>query len=230
MAKKETKTNRYEQILDDEKNKKTISIKYVGLLKNKWCFVDGNGKESKIPKYKDDDSVLSALPVKMITVTHKRVPDSQAGILSQLNGLTVEEAECFFTKLMTITGYAAQLKQTFILKPSPQELEERLNKILDSDYVKGMVYYMPEEEIPYALIAELAEIDGNKLVYEDILQMDLEDVIALQGEISGKFEKKTPTPTTTNVEKEQETQTNVPSPTVSPSSTYVKSQDGNIQK
>ena len=43
------------------------------------------------------------------------------------------------------------------------------------------------EEIPYALIAELAEIDGQKLVYEDILELDLEDVIALQAEISGKF-------------------------------------------
>ena len=39
------------------------------------------------------------------------------------------------------------------------------------------------EEIPYALIAELAEIDGQKLVYEDILELD----IALQAEISGKF-------------------------------------------
>lgn len=44
------------------------------------------------------------------------------------------------------------------------------------------------EEILYALIAELVEIDGQKLVYEDILEMDLADVIALQGEISGKFQ------------------------------------------
>ena len=43
------------------------------------------------------------------------------------------------------------------------------------------------EEIPYALIAELVEIDGEKLVYEDILELDLEDVIALQSEVSGKF-------------------------------------------
>ena len=43
------------------------------------------------------------------------------------------------------------------------------------------------DEIPYALIAELAEIDGVKLVYEDILELDLEDVIALQAEISGKL-------------------------------------------
>ena len=44
------------------------------------------------------------------------------------------------------------------------------------------------DEIPYALIAELAEIDGQKLVYEDVLELDLEDVIALQAEVSGKFQ------------------------------------------
>ena len=105
-----------------------------------------------------------------------------------------------------------------------------IHKGVGFDLLQAQTKAKTPEEIPYALIAELAEIDGNKLVYEDILQMDLEDVIALQGEISGKFEKKTSTPTTRNVDKEQETQTNVPSPTVSPSSTYVKSQDGNIQK
>lgn len=43
------------------------------------------------------------------------------------------------------------------------------------------------EEIIYALIAELVEIDGLQLVYEDILEMDLADVLMLQGEISGKL-------------------------------------------
>ena len=47
------------------------------------------------------------------------------------------------------------------------------------------------EEIPYALIAELTEIDGEKLVYEDILELDLEDVIALQSAITGKFQEAT---------------------------------------
>ena len=46
------------------------------------------------------------------------------------------------------------------------------------------------EEIPYALIAELTEIDGQKLVYEDILELPLEDVITLQTAISGKLESK----------------------------------------
>lgn len=44
------------------------------------------------------------------------------------------------------------------------------------------------EEIPYALIAELTEIDGQKLVYEDVLELPIEDVIALQSAISGKFQ------------------------------------------
>ena len=44
------------------------------------------------------------------------------------------------------------------------------------------------EEIPYALIAELTEIDGQKLVYEDILELPLEDVITLQTAISGKLQ------------------------------------------
>jgi len=44
------------------------------------------------------------------------------------------------------------------------------------------------DEIPYALIAELCEIDGNFLVYEDILELPIEDVINLQGAISGKLQ------------------------------------------
>ena len=46
------------------------------------------------------------------------------------------------------------------------------------------------DEIPYALIAQLCEIDGQKIVYEDVLELDLEDVIALQNEISGTSNKK----------------------------------------
>ena len=55
------------------------------------------------------------------------------------------------------------------------------------DLLQAQMKAKTSDEIPYALIAELAEIDGQKLVYEDILEMDLEDVIALQGEISGKL-------------------------------------------
>ena len=44
------------------------------------------------------------------------------------------------------------------------------------------------DEILFALIAEIVEIDGQSLIYEDLLEMDLEDVLALQAEISGKFQ------------------------------------------
>ena len=40
------------------------------------------------------------------------------------------------------------------------------------------------DEIPYALIAELTEIDGQKLPYEEILQMSLNDVSTLLNAIN----------------------------------------------
>ena len=46
------------------------------------------------------------------------------------------------------------------------------------------------DEIPYALIAELTEIEGNYLVYEDILELPIADVIQLQEAIGGKLQLK----------------------------------------
>ena len=46
------------------------------------------------------------------------------------------------------------------------------------------------DEIPYALSAELTEIDGTYLVYEDILELPIEDVIQLQEAIGGKLQSK----------------------------------------
>ena len=46
------------------------------------------------------------------------------------------------------------------------------------------------DEIPYALIAEFTEINGNYLVYEDILELPIEDVILLQEAIGGKLQSK----------------------------------------
>jgi hypothetical protein len=39
--------------------------------------------------------------------------------------------------------------------------------------------------ISFALIAELTNIDGKTIVYEDVLEMNLSDVLALQTEIMG---------------------------------------------
>ena len=44
------------------------------------------------------------------------------------------------------------------------------------------------DAIPYTLLAELCDFDGQQLVYEDILELPIEDVINLQAAISGKFQ------------------------------------------
>ena len=38
----------------------------------------------------------------------------------------------------------------------------------------------------FALIAELTRIDGSKIVYEEVLEMELADVMALQAEVIGE--------------------------------------------
>ena len=74
------------------------------------------------------------------------------------------------------------------------------------DLLQAQLKAKTSEEIPYALIAELTEINGQKLVYEDILELPLEDVIVLQTAISGKLQ-------TENVQVKAPTQPQ-PSPTV----------------
>ncbi len=49
--------------------------------------------------------------------------------------------------------------------------------------------------VVFALIAELAEIDGSRVVYEDVLGMDLSDVLVLQAEVAGaNFQDPLPAP------------------------------------
>ena len=63
-----------------------------------------------------------------------------------------------------------------------------IHKGVGFDLLQAQTKAKTPEEIPYALIAELCEIDGNFLVYEDILELPIEDVITLQAAISGKFQ------------------------------------------
>lgn len=70
----------------------------------------------------------------------------------------------------------------------PSGKKATLKKGKGYDLLQAQTKAKTSEEIPYALIAEIAEIEGTKLVYEDILELDLEDVITLQGEISGKLQ------------------------------------------
>jgi hypothetical protein len=48
--------------------------------------------------------------------------------------------------------------------------------------------------VVFALVAELAEIGGRKIVYEDVLAMDLADVLALQAEVIGENFRLPPPP------------------------------------
>jgi hypothetical protein len=59
--------------------------------------------------------------------------------------------------------------------------------------------------VSFALIAELARVDGKHLVYDNILEMDLDDVLTLEGEVSGAGEGQGNFPITAAAEKEQTT-------------------------
>ncbi|MBF6559135.1 MAG: hypothetical protein IVW56_02510 [Candidatus Binataceae bacterium] len=42
--------------------------------------------------------------------------------------------------------------------------------------------------VSFALVAELAQVEGRPIVYEDVLAMDLEDVLVLEAEVMGAAE------------------------------------------
>src|SRR5271169_5290528 len=44
--------------------------------------------------------------------------------------------------------------------------------------------------VSFALIAELAQVEGKPLVYEDLLEMDLDDVLTLEAEVMGVGESR----------------------------------------
>lgn len=43
------------------------------------------------------------------------------------------------------------------------------------------------EEVMWSLLGELLEIDGKKIPFEDLLEMDLKDIMMLMAELSGGF-------------------------------------------
>ena len=42
--------------------------------------------------------------------------------------------------------------------------------------------------VSFALVAELSEVESKSIVYEDVLSMDLDDVLALEAEVMGVAE------------------------------------------
>lgn len=55
--------------------------------------------------------------------------------------------------------------------------------------------------VSFALIAELARVDGKPLVYEDVLEMNLDDVLALEAEVMGAGESRANFPDTAEMQK-----------------------------
>lgn len=55
--------------------------------------------------------------------------------------------------------------------------------------------------VSFALIAELARVDGKPLVYEDVLEMNLYDVLALEAEVTGAGESRVNFPETAERQK-----------------------------
>ena len=70
--------------------------------------------------------------------------------------------------------------------PSGREAEIRKGKGRDLIRAHRSVAGNSEPmSVSFALIAELVQIDGKPLVYEDILDMDLDDVLTLEAQVTG---------------------------------------------
>jgi hypothetical protein len=91
-----------------------------------------------------------------------------------------------------------------ITLPSGQTAEVRRGKGRDLMRAHRAVVGNPEPlSVSFALIAELVRVEGKALVYEDILEMDLDDVLTLEGEVSGAGESQANFPITAAAQKEQ---------------------------
>lgn len=70
--------------------------------------------------------------------------------------------------------------------PSGKQASIRPGKGRDLMRAQRAVAGDPEPSaVIFALIAELALIDGASVVYEDVVEMDLADVLVLQAEVTG---------------------------------------------
>jgi len=122
-----------------------ISIKRLGLLKNKWCFVDGNGKESKKPAPGSSGKLITATHTNEEIKVFNHFKDA-----NDLSGYTVEEAECLFMKMESLAMHTLNFDKQIMGKFSPEKLEQSLMEQLESTGNNGFAY-MPEEEIAYVI-------------------------------------------------------------------------------
>jgi len=81
---------------------------------------------------------------------------------------------------------AAASQSRSIALPSGKTAAIRRGKGRDLIRAQRAVAGNPEPTaVVFALIAELAQIDGVPIVYEDVAEMDLGDVLVLQAEVTG---------------------------------------------
>jgi len=81
---------------------------------------------------------------------------------------------------------AVALQLRSITLPSGKTAGIRKGKGRDLMHAQRAVAGNPDPTaVVFALIAELAQIDGAPIVYEDVVEMDLGDVLVLQAEVTG---------------------------------------------
>ena len=83
-----------------------------------------------------------------------------------------------------------EVTRTIIL-PSGRKAEVRKGKGRDLMRAHRAVADIAEPmSVSFALIAELTRIDAKALVYEDVLEMELDDVLALEAAVTGVSESR----------------------------------------
>jgi hypothetical protein len=79
----------------------------------------------------------------------------------------------------------------------PSGKRAAIRKGFGRDLMRAQRVAGPEADptaVVFALIAELVEIDGHRIVFEDVLAIDLEDVLTLQSEVIGPNFQNPPPP------------------------------------
>jgi hypothetical protein len=94
---------------------------------------------------------------------------------------------------LTPSTSGASAGAVVVILPSGRTAQFRPGK--GRDLIAAQRVAKTPDEVAFALISVLATIDGAPIVYEDLLEMDLPDVLKLQEAVAGNF---TQTPKTSS--------------------------------
>lgn len=93
------------------------------------------------------------------------------------------------TDELTVNGVRVKPKEEdvqIIELPSGARAEVRKGRGRDLMQAQRAAAGGDASAVILALIAELTRVDGRRIVYEEVLEMDLADVMALQAEVLGE--------------------------------------------